>query len=202
MRSDLTLALITTAVVGSIGAMGGASLHTILGRDGYPMGIFVGYVVVFFISLALMRTGDWREKHDGKRAADIFDLVSVFGPIIVMVLCSTFIPWIGFHCLPRGKAPLATGIALALLAVVTIALSRFIASREKASRNNVVSDSGMPVLVLVFVAVMIVGGGVLSAAGYGWGLIFTVAGLAVLLVRGAIRAAGKRKPPGRRLHGP
>ena len=180
--------------------MGGASLHTILGRDGYPMGIFVGYVVVFFISLALMRTGDWREKHDGTREAELVDLISVVLPIIVMVLCSALIPWTGFHGLPRGKAPLATGVALAILTVVTIAISRFIASRRETSQHDAVSDSGMSVLVLMLATVMIVGGGIMSAAGYGWGLIFTIAGLTVIVVRRATRAVNKRKRPGRRLH--
>lgn len=176
--SDFTLAAIATAIIPSIGAMSGTTLHSILGRDGYPMGIFIGYIISFFILLGAIKTDPWRQKHNGKLGAKIHDTISVVAPILTMILCAALIPWTEFHSLPQGKAHFTTGITLIILFGTFIGFLR-LTDTEKINYRRIAIDLAITALIL--------SGGIATGMGYQPGIILTITGLAILLIRFLIR---------------
>ncbi|MEL4152653.1 hypothetical protein MTQ22_04840 [Corynebacterium bovis] len=100
-------AVLLAGIFGTASVRPGWTLYTILGRKGFPVGIIPGYAAVYVVCLGLLGTHNWREAHDGTRAADVLDLACVVLPMGTMILCTAFIPRSAFHSSPGGKPRLS-----------------------------------------------------------------------------------------------
>ncbi|MDK8509928.1 hypothetical protein QP948_00650 [Corynebacterium bovis] len=172
-------AVLLAGIFGTVGALPGSTLYTILGGKGYPLGVFPGYVVVYVVCLGLGATDNWRKAHDGTRAADVLDLACVVLPMGTMILCTAFIPWSAFHSLPAGGASFVTAVGMWVLYEVVTRVVPVVADRiEGIPREERAARPPRPMIGLL-IGALLLGGWYLSASGQQWGLALIAAGLVI-----------------------
>lgn len=173
--SNAVLALVLTGIMGSLGALAASTLHSLLGRPGYPVGILIGYIPVYFFILTLLQIEDGAKERFGKTAGTIIDLSSIIGSIAITILSTVFIPWTIFDdALPKGRATLATGIGLVIIVALVITISRAI--------NGMDPVGNLP-LSFVLATVLTIGGALLTTQNRTFGVPVTIAGLTLIALR-------------------